>query len=293
LISGFPVGLAYDANINGGIPPIETRARYDENLALILKAWTERKAFPWNGKFSQYAHVNLWPRPVQNPHPPVNITGIGNPATTRFALERDLGFNSVVFGRPLDSAQVLFDDLWHTAAELGLDDNPFRAAFSVFVCVGSTDAEAEKLYAKHAEYFLGRGIAFFPPTRFILPGGVSPPGLRALFGGHAPTEPSGPPRYRDLVETGAVIAGSPATVRDRLVGLARSFRIGNLLAELQLGSMPTELTKYNIDLFASQVLPHLRPIWSEYADKNRWWPVRLGGQPVSAKQADTKGARLK
>ena len=33
LMTGFPVGLPYDANINAGIPPIETRARYDENLS--------------------------------------------------------------------------------------------------------------------------------------------------------------------------------------------------------------------------------------------------------------------
>ena len=37
LISGFPVGLAYDANINNGVPPAETRLRFDENLELVLK----------------------------------------------------------------------------------------------------------------------------------------------------------------------------------------------------------------------------------------------------------------
>jgi alkanesulfonate monooxygenase SsuD/methylene tetrahydromethanopterin reductase-like flavin-dependent oxidoreductase (luciferase family) len=293
LISGFPIGLAYDANINGGIPPIETRSRYDENLEFILKAWTERKPFPWNGKYSQHMCVNIWPRPVQSPHPPVNITGVGNPNTARFALERDMGFNLVVFGKAPNAAQRNFDDLWRMAAELGLDDNPFRAAFSVFVCVGKTDAEAERLYASHVEYFMGKGIAFFLPQRFALPGGISPTGLRALLREMPSGKKGGPPRYCDLVEAGIIIAGSPATVRDRLMSLARSFRIGNLLAELQLGSMPPELTRYNIDLFSTEVLPHLRPIWSEYAAKNRWWPVRLGGQPVSPKQADSTAARLK
>jgi hypothetical protein len=60
-----------------------------------------------------------------------------------------------------------------------------------------------------------------------------------------------------------------------------------------MGSMSQELTKKNIDLFAAEVLPHLRPIWSEFDGSNRWWPVRLGGQPVSAKQADFSGAKLK
>jgi len=54
------------------------------------------------------------------------------------------------------------------------------------------------------------------------------------------------------VESGAVIAGSPATVRERLADRARSFRIGHLLANLQIGSMPTELTRHNIDLFSTR-----------------------------------------
>ena len=81
VVAGFPIGLAYDANVNNGVPPIETRPRFDENLDLILKAWTERKPFAWNGKFAQHASVNLWPRPLQSSGPPVAITGIGNPQT--------------------------------------------------------------------------------------------------------------------------------------------------------------------------------------------------------------------
>ena len=37
-------------------------------------------------------------------------------------------------------------------------------------------------------------------------------------------------------------------------------RIGHLLALLHFGSMPTELCKKNIDLFAREVLPHLAPL---------------------------------
>jgi alkanesulfonate monooxygenase SsuD/methylene tetrahydromethanopterin reductase-like flavin-dependent oxidoreductase (luciferase family) len=294
LISGFPVGLAYDANVNAGVPPIETRARYDENFELILRAWTERKPFPWNGRFSQHMHVNIWPRPMQSPHPPVNVTGTGNPNTTRFALQRDLGFNLVLFGGDPNGAQRIFDDMWRMADELGVDKNPYRATFATMVVVGETDAEAERLYAKHVEYSLANGIGHIPFHRFALPGGISPQGLRVLLSQGAAGDPGpGAPSYKQLVEAGVVIAGSPATVRERLADRARKYRIGNLLVSLHVGSMPYELTKHNIDLFAAEVLPHQRPIWSEYDSSNRWWPVRLGGQPVSSKQAESSGARLK
>jgi alkanesulfonate monooxygenase SsuD/methylene tetrahydromethanopterin reductase-like flavin-dependent oxidoreductase (luciferase family) len=293
LICGCPVGLAYDANINAGVAPIETRARYDENFEFILRAWTERDSFPFNGKFSQHAKVNIWPRPFQNPHPPVNITGTGNPATTRFALERDLGFNLVVLGGAPGGAERIFGDLWAMADKMGLDDNPYRAAYAQFICVAETDADAERLYARHIEYCMGFGIGYIPFHRLALPGGISPAGLRALLSGGAPAGgKEHAPRYRDLVDSGAVIAGSAATVRERLATQARTMRFGNLLAFLQIGSMPSDLTRYNIDLFAAQVLPHLRPLWSDFNSKNRWWPTRLGGQPVSSKQADKTGARL-
>ncbi len=39
---------------------------------------------------------------------------------------------------------------------------------------------------------------------------------------------------------------------------------------LQFGSMGKELAKYNTKLFSEQVLPKLRPLFSEWEDK--WWP---------------------
>ena len=64
LIAGMPVGLSYDANQNGGIPPIETRFRAREGRALLEKAWSATEPFAWNGKYSRYPFVNIWPRPV-------------------------------------------------------------------------------------------------------------------------------------------------------------------------------------------------------------------------------------
>ena len=293
-MTGFPVGLPYDANINAGIPPIQTRARYDENLSFVLKAWTAREPFMWNGKYSQYMSVNMWPRPFQTPHPPISITGTGNPNTARFALQRDFGFNLIVMGGPPSTAQRIFDDLWRMADELGVDDNPFRANYAQPVLVADTDREAERLYADHAAYSMTRGIGHIPMHRFTLPGGISPPGLRALLANSqmADGHPSQPPSFGQLVEAGAIVAGSVATVREQLADRARSYRVGNLLVMLQMGSMPTDLVKHNIDLFTGQVMPALKDIWSEYEEGNRWWPARLGGSPVSATQTQLTGVTL-
>src|ERR1700743_1448442 len=54
LIAGFPVGLSYDANLNASLPAVETRDRYREHRELVLKAWSEPRPFPWNGRFEKY-----------------------------------------------------------------------------------------------------------------------------------------------------------------------------------------------------------------------------------------------
>ena len=45
----------------------------------------------------------------------------------------------------------------------------------------------------------------------------------------------------------------------------------------QFGDMPRELAFKNTELFATEVMPHLRDMWSEYED--HWWP-----QPLDADQ---------
>lgn len=282
LVCGFPVGLAYDANTNNGIPPAETRARFDENLELVLRAWSAREPFPFNGKFSKYGSVNLWPRPVQTPRPPVWITGIGNPKTMELCLTRSFGFNYFAWFGAKVTGKRIFDRFGEVAHQVGKEHNPFQIGFMQTIAVAETDAEAAEIYAPHAEYFFRKALGSIPLNRLMLPGGLDIKGLEFVlrdpgdFGIYPKMRSS---TFQDLVDAGCVICGSPSTVRDQLLRMVREFRIGNLHAMLQFGSLPTALTKKNIDLFASEVLPALRPVWETEFD-HRWWPERLGGKRV-------------
>jgi alkanesulfonate monooxygenase SsuD/methylene tetrahydromethanopterin reductase-like flavin-dependent oxidoreductase (luciferase family) len=290
LVCGFPVGLAYDANINNGVPPMETRARFDENLELILRAWTARQPFPFNGKFTKLGAVNIWPRPIQDPRPPVWITGIGNPKTMEFCLSRNFGFNYFGwFGAKLTGKRI-FDRFGSIADQLGVESNPFQIGFMQAIAVAETDSLAEELYGEHIEYFFRKALGSIPLSRLVLPGGIDIRGMEFVlrdpsdFGLYTKMRTA---TFKELVEAGCVICGSPATVREQLTALARDFRIGNLHAMLQFGSMPSKLVKQNIDLFASAVLPALRPIWDGEYD-HYWWPERLGGKvtKVASKKAE-------
>lgn len=278
LVAGFPVGLAYDANINNGVPPAETRLRFDENLELVLKAWTEHEPFPWNGKFSKHSTVNLWPRPLQSPHPPVWVTGIGNPRTMEFTLDRGFGFNYFAwFGLKMTGRRI-FDRFWDIAEQKGVEPNPFRIGFMQTIAVAETDEQAEELYAEHIEYFFQKGIGSIPMHRLALPGGIDIRGVEAILrdpGDFGVFSKMREMTFKELVEAGCVVAGSPETVIEQLTRHIRDFRIGNLHAMLQFGSMPHDLAIEHIDLFSEEVLPHLQNIWADEGWEHDWWPARL------------------
>src|SRR5437667_4832320 len=78
-----------------GIPPEESRGRFDEALDFILAAWTN-ESFSFDGKYFQARDLSLVPRPVQSPHPPVRIAA-NSPDTFPFAARRKFP----IFATPL------------------------------------------------------------------------------------------------------------------------------------------------------------------------------------------------
>src|SRR5215469_3482029 len=66
------------------INPAESRERFTEALHLIRRAWTETRPFGWLGRYYQYRTISIWPRPVQQPHPPLYMSG-SSPEAGEFA----------------------------------------------------------------------------------------------------------------------------------------------------------------------------------------------------------------
>jgi hypothetical protein len=59
---------------------------------------------------------------------------------------------------------------------------------------------------------------------------------------------------------GMFFCGSAATVREQIGAAWRDMRVGHLLAMLQFGTLPAELTERNMRLFAGEVMPWLRQL---------------------------------
>ena len=277
LVAGMPLGTSMDANLCYGISPMEQRPRYYEAHDLILKAWQTRETFAWNGKYYQLPKVNPWPRPIQQPHPPVWVPGLGSLSTWEFSAKHDHCYCYLSYWGSGLGKRVM-DGFWDFVAARGVEANPYRAGFLQLVVVSDTDAQAEKEYTAHIKYFYKKCL-HIAPEYFFAPGYLDYKSLENTFKkGYLKTqleitEKTATWAYKDFVENGLVIRGSPSTVRQRLEDAIKTLRVGNLMVLLHIGSMPHELTLKNIDLFAHEVLPHLRGNWSEW--ENRWWPETL------------------
>ncbi len=67
------------------------------------------------GKYNRLPKVNLWPRPVQEPHPPVLIPGTASSSTWNYCHDRDFPYACLsYFGGK--SAEQVMDRFWARAA---------------------------------------------------------------------------------------------------------------------------------------------------------------------------------
>ncbi len=293
LVAGFPVGSSMDTNFAYGQVPITLREKYQEAHDLILRAWTDPDVFAWNGKYTQLRYVNTWPKPIQKPHPPIWIPGGGSIETWKWVTERDYMYCYLSYFGYM-RAQGVMKKFWEEVARQGVEPNPYRAGFLQFVAVSETDEQAERDYAEAADYFFNRclhvaaGFADAPGYRTMA---TVKAGLMAQVGAAASQMRQGL-TWKDFIEQGYIVAGSPATVRRQLEDVAKTLNIGHMMTLLHFGNMSKEQVTKNTTLFAREVMPHLRDIHSEWED--RWWinplPPEQRRYPNPA-SADAVGAK--
>ncbi len=275
LIAGFPVGTPMDTCYAYGQNPSQLRERYHEAHDLIMRAWTEADTFAFNGRFNQQRYVNIWPRPIQRPHPPIWIPGGGSIETWQWCAERDYVYSYLsYYGHKV--GQATMDGFWKEMSRLGKDRNPYRAGFAQTVAVAETREQAMDMYTEAAEYFFGRCLHI--DQRFVAPPGYTTEattrvGLQSQVAKAAAYSDKFkllPTKMPDLVENGYIVLGSPDDVIQQIEELANNLNVGNLMLLLHFGNMGKDLTKYNTKLFAEQVMPRLRDKFGEW--EHRWWP---------------------
>jgi alkanesulfonate monooxygenase SsuD/methylene tetrahydromethanopterin reductase-like flavin-dependent oxidoreductase (luciferase family) len=255
---GFVRGVPYEVSaVNSN--PVRMNERMWEAIDLIHKAWTTHDGpFTWEGEFFTHRQVNIWPRPLQQPAPPMWVTSTSTGGAARVA---DAGHVLATFLTGYEGTRKVFqayrDRRLATGGGLPADD---RFAYAALVYTGRTDEEGLEGARKLMWYISSNKV----PSQFVLPPGYIPYAQRAagLAGQSSPYD-FHTKTLDELIADGIVFAGSPATVRGQIERFyERVGGFGHLLLMGQAGHMDHEETVAGIRTFAEHVKPgleHLLP----------------------------------
>jgi alkanesulfonate monooxygenase SsuD/methylene tetrahydromethanopterin reductase-like flavin-dependent oxidoreductase (luciferase family) len=260
---GFIKGVPYEfpaSNQN----PVGVMDRFWEAHDFILKAMTYRgENFNWEGEFFHYRQVNIWPRPVQQPHPPVwSTTNSKNQAH----LLGEKGYVMATLGsgygtRPLyDSYREGYMKKWRKPAPAD------RFAYLGLVAVADDEAEARRRGDLVAGYLRTSAIVHIPFRN--PPGYLSVEDNARMLRGI--TQPRGKAKdgrpvdiyhcsVQDLVDAGVMFCGTPDQVYEQIADFTEYCGgMGNLLMMGQAGFLNHADTVNNLELFSKEVLPRLK-----------------------------------
>ena len=126
-------------------PPLRERfARFTEQLEMITGLWTAPvgERFDYAGAHYAINDSPALPKPVQRPHPPIIIGGMGAHRTPALAATFADEFN-VPFA-PMDTVKTQFERVRKAVDSVGRPEDSMTYSAAFVVCVGRGDAEISR-----------------------------------------------------------------------------------------------------------------------------------------------------
>jgi alkanesulfonate monooxygenase SsuD/methylene tetrahydromethanopterin reductase-like flavin-dependent oxidoreductase (luciferase family) len=264
---GFVKGVPYEiapANSN----PVDMMGRFWEAHDLILKAMTSLDGpFNWEGTYFHYRQVNVWPRPWQQPHPPV-WTPVQSAESAAEAAAR--GITIGVLNTGWVRTPAIFAAYRDKARAAGREASPDKLAYMALIGVGNSREEGRRRADQILDYSRTSGIVapqFANPPGYVAPRVAAQMlksgGAMAARATRVQTKDGHPinPRtmsVEEAIDAGLSFAGTPDDVYDQLKAFYDHVGgFGHLLMMGQGGLISHEDTVANLTLFSKEVLPRI------------------------------------
>jgi alkanesulfonate monooxygenase SsuD/methylene tetrahydromethanopterin reductase-like flavin-dependent oxidoreductase (luciferase family) len=225
----------------------ESRARFDEALAIIRGAWTHER-FSYRGRFHQVEEVAVVPRPVQRPHPPIRVA-VHTAESFAHVAGSGLPIYSGTTTTPLPLLRECMAVYRDRLAAAGHAWQADQMALMLPVHVGETSAAARDA--------MRPGVRkYYENLRTIFSA------VPASYGEHLP-------RLKTIEETLArlpyerfcrdqAVFGDATEVAERLVAARDEFGLSQVICWFDQGSMlPRAEVERTMRAFAERVMPVL------------------------------------
>ena len=260
LIAGFVRGIPPEY-IWYGVNPAESRGRFEEAYELIMTAWTQ-PVWSYEGKFFQLKDCAIWPRPLQQPYPPIWIAA-RSAESIEWCVKRHLPTAQVY----QTTAQI--EDTFNYYRKVARDEGWEAAPNDFILCrhiyIDETDKKAQEIAEPAMRYFFtvfNRGF-----NEAINKGAVDQRLVAALT-----TERSfnyfreGNRERRDfskldwdgLISTGYLIAGNPDTVARQILDQMKQIGAGHFMGMFHIGNLHHDKVISSLNLFKKEIMPRLQ-----------------------------------
>jgi alkanesulfonate monooxygenase SsuD/methylene tetrahydromethanopterin reductase-like flavin-dependent oxidoreductase (luciferase family) len=229
---------------------------------LILKAWTERMPFGFHGKHYQFPQVAIWPRPIQQPHPPLLMSAT-SPDSVRFAAEKKaiMAMNMFIFDLAVPKRMIrLYYDI---AQQNGWTPTAENVLIGMHCCIADTDEEARHWLGRGQRYLSGTLLAASSQAHHVAQDGSTyhpdAQHREAVERKFAAPWPS----IEQQIDAGTVICGTPETAIRQIEHAQRELGHGIFNLTMKVGNVPDDVVTHSMELFRDHVKPAVASLEAE------------------------------
>lgn len=228
-----------------GVSQDESRLRLEEGLEFVTRAWTSG-TFSFDGRFTKFSELEVLPKPVQSPHPPISVAAL-SPASIDWVARK--GFNNlqVPYVAPLEVSDERLAT-WRALVDKAGHVRPPRLTATMHTFVGADHGAAVELGHHHLDRYLGLQAEHFPTSskskEYEIYAKMSA-SVKAL-------------NANELAAGDRTAIGDVARVSDVVRHMKDRFAIDEFCCFVGWGGTPHEATVQSLRRFANEVMPQFR-----------------------------------
>ena len=260
LIAGFVRGIPPEY-IWYGVNPNESRGRFQEAYDLIMTAWT-KPVWSHEGPFFKLHDCAIWPRPVQQPHPPIWIAA-RSAESVEWCVERHLPCAQVY--QSTGQIEDTFGYYRTKAKEAGWDAAPDKFILCRHTYIDETDQKARANIEAAMAYFFtvfNRGfneaINKDAVSRDLQAAMLSDRSFSYFSEGNRERFDFSKMDYDGLIRSGYLIAGSPDSVAKQIKNQMRQVGADHFMGMFHIGNLHHDKVVNSLNLFKKEIMPQLQ-----------------------------------
>jgi alkanesulfonate monooxygenase SsuD/methylene tetrahydromethanopterin reductase-like flavin-dependent oxidoreductase (luciferase family) len=239
------------------VDPAESRSRYEEAWDLIYRAWTDTYPFGWEGQHYHFRNVSIWPRPIQQPTPPIIVSG-SSKDSGEFAARKRVALGLAFTNLPLAAEASRF--YREKAEENGWQPTSEHILYRLNAYVAESDERAFADMNRPAE---GRGAAgvgggIVNANRLVAASGFFGQRDANLTNRFQNLSEGAPRSLEEAVKLGTLLCGSPSSIAEQIEVLHREIGCGVVEVSFAAPQGSEEAKQQAMTLFAREVMPAVR-----------------------------------